>query len=68
MSTPSQNPNDLIADAMARPKKMTLSGDSTEQHSLKELQDAQERVAATQSLKRAPFGLRFARARFPGAT
>lgn len=68
MNQPQPTPEERITSAMSRPKKMTLEGNTTEQHSLKEIQDAQERVAATQAMRRAPFGMRFAKVRFPGAT
>lgn len=58
---------ELIAEAISKPKQTTLDGTVNVQHGLGEKLDALERLQASRAIKKRGFGFRFTKAKMPDA-
>lgn len=61
------NLENVITDAAAAPKKLVGDQGTVEQHSIKELIEADRYLAAKNAAKSKTFGIRFIKLRGPGA-
>jgi hypothetical protein len=67
MATPSTNLEQAIADNAAGPKRAQGDSGSVEQHSLKDVVDADRYLASKEAAKRRDRGIRMSRLAPPGA-